>query len=105
MPSFIQERSEECEESGWSAPLVKRRHVTEFSRSEEEAIHLTTIVPFQVEDELKRLGALYLKGPDWLSFIQIDCDPITGQNRASSSEATHEELLVLAGIKSRKKSR
>jgi putative intracellular protease/amidase len=55
-----------------------------------------------VEDELKRLGGLYAKGPDWSSFVLVDGNLITGQNPASSVEAAHEELQMLAAAASKK---
>jgi putative intracellular protease/amidase len=67
------------------APLVMGRKVTGFSDSEEAAVKLTDVVPFLVEDELKRLGGLYRKGPDWASFVQVDGKLVTGQNPASSA--------------------
>ena len=39
-------------------PLVKGKHVTGFTNGEEEAVKLTKVVPFLVEDELLRLGAV-----------------------------------------------
>jgi len=77
-------------------PLVKGKHITGFSDSEEEAVQLTDVVPFLVEDELKRLGGLYKKGADWGSFVQVDGNLITGQNPASSAAAAVEELKMLA---------
>jgi putative intracellular protease/amidase len=80
------------------APLVKGRNVTGFSDSEEAAVELTKIVPFLVEDELKRLGGLYHKGPDWGAFIQTDGKLITGQNPASSTAVAQAVIeLVRAG--------
>jgi len=76
--------------------IVKGKHVTGFSNAEEDAVQLTSVVPFLVEDELKRLGGLYAKGPDWSSFVLVDGNLITGQNPASSVEAAHEELQMLA---------
>src|SRR5512144_325650 len=38
-------------------PLVKGKRVTGFTNEEEEEVQLTEVVPFLVEDELKRLGA------------------------------------------------
>jgi hypothetical protein len=38
--------------------------VTGFANSEEGAVQLTKLVPFLVEDELKRLSGRYEKGPD-----------------------------------------
>jgi putative intracellular protease/amidase len=78
------------------SPLVKGKHVTGFSDSEEDAVQLTNVIPFLVEDELKRLGGLYAKGPDWRSYVLVDGNLITGQNPASSAEAAHEELQRLA---------
>lgn len=37
------------------APIVKGKRVTGFTNEEEEEVQLTTVVPFLVEDELKRL--------------------------------------------------
>jgi putative intracellular protease/amidase len=78
------------------SPIVMGKHVTGFSDTEEDAVQLTNVVPFLVEDELKRLGGLYAKGPDWSSFVLVDGNLITGQNPASSVEAAHEELQMLA---------
>jgi len=75
-------------------PLVKGRRVTGFTNSEEEAVKLTKVVPFLVEDELKRLGGRYEKVGDWQSFAIVDGRLVTGQNPASS-EATAEALLKL----------
>src|SRR3982750_277459 len=45
------------------APLVKGKRVTGFTNGEEEAVQLTNVVPFLVEDELKRIGGHYEKAP------------------------------------------
>lgn len=73
-------------------PLVKGKKVTGFTNSEEEAVHLSAVVPFLLEDELKRLGAHYSKGADWGSYVQQDGLLITGQNPGSSAAAA--ELLL-----------
>jgi putative intracellular protease/amidase len=77
------------------APLVKGKRVTGFTNSEEEAVQLTHVVPFLVEDELRRLGALYEKAPDWQSFALVDGGIVTGQNPASSTAAAKLLLDVL----------
>ena len=77
------------------APLVKGRKVTGFSDSEEAAVNLTDIVPYLLEDELKRLGGLYKAGPDWDSFTQIDGNLITGQNPASSIAVANAVIGML----------
>ncbi|MFM0306532.1 type 1 glutamine amidotransferase domain-containing protein [Paraburkholderia sp. RL17-383-BIF-A] len=76
-------------------PIVKEKRVTGFSNSEEEAVQLTTVVPFLVEDELKRLGGLYEKGPDWSIYTIVDGRLITGQNPASSGPAARELIKLL----------
>jgi putative intracellular protease/amidase len=78
------------------APLVKGKRVTGFTNGEEEAVQLTHVVPFLVEDELKRVGGLYEKAPDWQSFAITDGRLITGQNPASSTAAAKALLDLLA---------
>lgn len=76
-------------------PLVKGRRVTGFTNGEEEDVQLTNVVPFLVEDEFKRLGALYEKIENWAPFVLVDGKLVTGQNPASSEEAA-KALLKLA---------
>lgn len=66
--------------------LIKGRHVTGFSNSEEAAVELTDIVPFLIEDEFNILGGLYEKGPDWSAHVVQDGKLVTGQNPASSED-------------------
>lgn len=68
-------------------PLVKGKHVTGFTNEEEEEMKLTKVVPFLVEDELKRLGAIFEKKGNWQVFVVQDGRLITGQNPASSGPA------------------
>lgn len=77
-------------------PLVKGKNITGFSNSEEEAVKLTKVVPFLVEDELKKHGANYSKGADWSSYVKQDGLLITGQNPASSEAVAK---LLLASLK------
>lgn len=76
-------------------PLVKGKEVTGFSNSEEEAVKLTDVVPFLLEDEFKKLGAHYSKGEDWGSYVKKDGLLITGQNPGSSEEAAKVLLETL----------
>ena len=68
-------------------PLVQGRAVTGFSNAEEAAVGLTDVVPFLVEDELKRLGGIYSKTTDWASHVVQNDLLITGQNPKSSTVA------------------
>jgi putative intracellular protease/amidase len=76
-------------------PLVKGKEVTGFSNTEEDAVQLTDVVPFLLEDEFKKLGGNYSKGPDWGSYVKKDGLLITGQNPASSEEAAKVLLDLL----------
>jgi putative intracellular protease/amidase len=78
------------------APLVKGRKVTGFTNTEEEAVGLTDVVPFLVEDMLKANGGQYSKGADWGSYVLTDGKLVTGQNPASSGEAAEALLKLLA---------
>jgi putative intracellular protease/amidase len=65
-------------------PLVQGKHVTGFTNTEEEAVGLTKVVPFLVEDELKAKGGIFSKTDDWAVHVVRDGLLITGQNPASS---------------------
>ena len=79
-------------------PLVKGKRVTGFTNEEEAEVQLTKIVPFLVEDELRRLGAIFEKVPNWQPFNIVDGHLITGQNPASST-STAQALLRLVNAK------
>ncbi len=74
------------------SPFVKGKKVTGFTNSEEEAVQLTDVVPFLVEDMLKENGGEYSKVADWGVYAIEDGLLITGQNPASS-ELVAEKLL------------
>ena len=76
-------------------PLVQGKSVTGFANSEEDAVGLTNVVPFLVEDMLKKNGGTYSRGADWNSHVVTDGLLITGQNPASSTEAARALLKQL----------
>ena len=78
-------------------PLVKGKHVTGFTNGEEEEMKLTKVVPFLVEDELLRLGAVFEKKANWQPFSIVDGRLITGQNPASSTSAAQALLKLMTG--------
>lgn len=80
-------------------PLVKGKHLTGFSNTEEKAVKLDQIVPFLLEDELEKQGAHYSKGGDWESYAKQDGLLITGQNPASSRAVAKLLLETLQGEK------
>jgi putative intracellular protease/amidase len=65
-------------------PLVEGRNLTGFTNGEEEDVGLTKVVPFLVEDELMRLGAVFSKVKNWGVHTVTDGLLTTGQNPASS---------------------
>lgn len=77
-------------------PLVQGKSVTGFTNTEEEAVGLTKVVPFLVEDMLKKNGSNYSKADDWEPYVVSDGLLITGQNPASS-EPTAKALLKILG--------
>lgn len=77
-------------------PWVKGRKVTGFTNSEEDAVGLSEVVPFLVEEMLKTNGGDYSKGPDWAAYAVVDGLLITGQNPASSELTAHKLLAALA---------
>ncbi|MCY1494548.1 hypothetical protein D9M68_284210 [compost metagenome] len=58
-------------------------------------MQLTDVVPFLVEDELKRLGGRFEKAADWADFTVVDGRLVTGQNPASSTSGAKELLKLL----------
>lgn len=76
-------------------PLVQGKPVTGFSNSEEAAVGLIDVVPFLVEDELKKNGGDYSKAADWQSYFVQDNNLITGQNPASSEAVARAVLTQL----------
>ncbi|TMM45046.1 type 1 glutamine amidotransferase domain-containing protein [Colwellia ponticola] len=75
---------------------IKGKAVTGFTNSEEEAVQLTDVVPFLLEDELIKRGGDYQKAQDWHAFAVQDGLIITGQNPASSALAAEKLLAHLA---------
>ncbi|MBT2562481.1 type 1 glutamine amidotransferase domain-containing protein [Pedobacter sp. ISL-64] len=76
--------------------LVKDKNVTGFTNTEEEAVQLTKVVPFLVEDMLVKNGGHYSKIADWNPYAVVDGLLITGQNPASSEKVAEELLKLLA---------
>jgi len=76
-------------------PLVQGKNVTGFTNTEEEAVGLTKVVPFLVEDELKSKGGHFTRADDWGVYVMTDGLLITGQNPASSALAAKFLLDLL----------
>lgn len=77
------------------SPIVKGKSVTGFSNTEEDAVQLSEVVPFMLEDELKAKGASYSKADDWHPYAITDGNLITGQNPASSDPVAKAVLEII----------
>ncbi|MBK6511258.1 MAG: type 1 glutamine amidotransferase domain-containing protein [Haliea sp.] len=75
--------------------LVTGKRVTGFTNEEEEAVGLTKIVPFLLENRLKERGGIYQKTSNWAPYVQVDGKLVTGQNPASSAPAAEALLNLL----------
>lgn len=75
--------------------LVSGKRVTGFTNSEEDAVGLTTTVPFLLETRLSRRSGLFSKADDWVSHVEVDGLLVTGQNPASSELAAIALLKLL----------
>ena len=80
------------------APLVKDKRVTGFTNGEEDAVGLTDVVPFLLEDMLKAKGGDYSKGADFAPYVVQDGLLITGQNPSSSEPAAGALLKALVKV-------
>ncbi len=76
--------------------LVLGREVTGFTNGEEDEVGLTKVVPFLVENEMLKLGAIFSKKANWASHVVSDGPLITGQNPHSSGPAAQ---TLLAAVK------
>jgi putative intracellular protease/amidase len=75
--------------------LVEGREVTGFTNGEEEEVGLTKVVPFLVEDEMLRRGAIFSKKVNWATHVVTDGPLVTGQNPHSSGPAAKALLAAL----------
>jgi len=76
-------------------PLVQGKEVTGFTNGEEEEAGLTKVVPFLVEDEMLKLGAVFSKTANWGVHVVTDGLLTTGQNPHSSGPAAKTLLAAL----------
>jgi putative intracellular protease/amidase len=89
-------------------PLVKGKTVTGFANVEEDYADNAVwdygllprgkhLMPWRIEDELKKLGANYVQTGLWRSFAIRDGNLVTGQQNFSGAETAHLVSLALGG--------
>ena len=71
------------------------------TNGEETEMQLTKVVPFLVEDEMMRIGAVFSNVKDWDIHVVTDGLLITGQNPASSGPAAAELMKRVAANRRR----
>lgn len=74
---------------------VKGKAVSGFTNSEEDAVQLTEVVPFLLEDEFIKRGSDFQKAGDWQAFAVQDGLLISGQNPMSSALTAQKLLKAL----------
>jgi putative intracellular protease/amidase len=88
------------------APLVAGKTVTGFANVEEDfsddavwSMNLLSrnkhVMPWRIEDEMKRLGANYVRAGLWRGFAVRDGNLITGQQNFSGSETAQMVIRAL----------
>ncbi len=82
-------------------PLVQGRNITGFSWREEVLAGVAKLVPYNVEQRMKDLGAHYSKALiPFTSYTQVDGRLVTGQNPGSAKATAEKTLEVLERIAS-----
>ncbi|MGE9297316.1 MAG: type 1 glutamine amidotransferase domain-containing protein [Puniceicoccales bacterium] len=76
---------------GW---IFAGKELTGFSNAEEEAVGLTEVMPFLLEDKLVEMGGKYVRVENFEPNVVVDGKLITGQNPASA-EGTAEAVIEL----------
>ncbi|MFT4128140.1 MAG: type 1 glutamine amidotransferase domain-containing protein [Gordonia sp. (in: high G+C Gram-positive bacteria)] len=76
--------------------LVEGRALTGFSWREEVLARVDTLVPYNVEDEMKKRGARYEKARlPFVSYAVVDGNLVTGQNPGSAKETAMKVAALL----------
>jgi putative intracellular protease/amidase len=77
-------------------PLIADQPVTGFSNDEEDAVNLSGVVPFLLEDVLRSRGGVYEKaeGP-WQAHVAVGRRLVTGQNPASTRKVAEAVVRQL----------
>jgi putative intracellular protease/amidase len=80
--------------------FIEGKTVTGFTNGEEEDVGLTKVVPFLVEDESMKLGAIFSKVKNWGVHTVVSGKLVTGQNPASSGPAARVLMDMVKKAKS-----
>jgi putative intracellular protease/amidase len=75
--------------------LVEGKEVSAFTNAEEEAVHLTGVVPFLLQTALEERGAKHVAAPNFERQVSVADRLVTGQNPASTKQAAEEVVRLL----------
>ncbi|EHK25936.1 uncharacterized protein TRIVIDRAFT_36024 [Trichoderma virens Gv29-8] len=67
-------------------PLIKGKEITGFTNAEEDAVQLTSAMPFLVEDRVIAAGGKFVQTAVFGNKVVVDGTIITGQNPTSASD-------------------
>ncbi len=79
-------------------PFVKDKRMTGFTNAEEDLADQATgmrVMPFRIEEEAKRLGAVFVSASPWTPFSVVDGHLITGQQQESGQEVAMRVIEFL----------
>ncbi|MBD3885789.1 type 1 glutamine amidotransferase domain-containing protein [Phormidium tenue FACHB-886] len=76
--------------------LVAGKTVSGFTNEEEEAVELTEVVPFLLENKLTERGATVEKAPNFQVKVVVSDRLVTGQNPASAAGVAEQMAALLA---------
>lgn len=65
--------------------LIDGKEVTGFTNAEEEAVGLTSVMPFLLETKMKERGARFHGAANWAANVVVCERVVTGQNPASAT--------------------
>ncbi|MCT7555128.1 type 1 glutamine amidotransferase domain-containing protein [Aliarcobacter butzleri] len=83
-------------------PFVKGKTLTSFTNKEEKEANLIAEneLPFYLETELSKKGAIFIQKPNWSDHIEVSENLITGQNPKSSKSVA---LAIVDKLESKEK--
>jgi putative intracellular protease/amidase len=79
--------------------LIEGKEVSAFTNAEEDAVHLSGVVPFLLQTALEERGAKHVAAPNFQCQVSVSERLVTGQNPASATR-TAEEVVRLVTTRS-----
>ncbi len=78
--------------------LLEGKRINSFTAAEEkiDKHKLGSVIPFMLDDELTKQGAIFLSGEPFESYVVTDDKLITGQNPASASAVAQAMIALMA---------